>query len=113
MLRSADWRWGIAALAFSAVTYVGAALSLTGFVTERLNFLLTILVQLAGSFVTLVTPAAVGGAALNIRYLQREKITAPIAAAICEVIASWVCSRRAKISTTRASLERPTAPARG
>jgi uncharacterized protein (TIRG00374 family) len=81
VLRSADWRWGIAALAFSAVTYVGAALSLTGFVTERLNFLLTILVQLAGSFVTLVTPAAVGGAALNIRYLQREKITAPIAAA--------------------------------
>ncbi len=81
VVRSADWRWGIAALAFSALTYVGAALSLTGFVTERLNFLLTILAQLAGSFVTLVTPAAVGGVALNIRYLQREKITAPIAAA--------------------------------
>jgi uncharacterized membrane protein YbhN (UPF0104 family) len=81
VVRSADWRWGVAALAFSALTYVGAALSLTGFVTERLSFLLTILAQLAGSFVTLVTPAAVGGVALNIRYLQREKITAPIAAA--------------------------------
>jgi len=38
-------------------------------------------VQVAGSFVTLVTPAAVGGAALNIRYLQRKKVPAPVAAA--------------------------------
>jgi uncharacterized protein (TIRG00374 family) len=81
VLHSADWRWTFAALALSAVTYAGAALSLTGFVTERLSFGLTVLVQLAGSFVTLVTPAAVGGAALNIRYLQRRKISAANAAA--------------------------------
>ena len=81
VLRSADWRWTIVALALSALTYAGAALSLTGFVTERLSFGLTVLVQLAGSFVTLVTPAAVGGAALNIRYLQRRKISAANAAA--------------------------------
>jgi glycosyltransferase 2 family protein len=81
VLRSADWRWGAVALALSAVTYVGAALSLSGFVTERLNFRRTLLVQLAGSFVTLVTPAAVGGAALNVRYLQRRKIPAPVAVA--------------------------------
>ena len=81
VLRSADWRWTIAAVALSAVTYAGAALSLTGFVTQRLSFGLTVLVQLAGSFVTLVTPAAVGGAALNIRYLQRRKMSAANAAA--------------------------------
>jgi glycosyltransferase 2 family protein len=81
VLRSADWRWGAAALLLSAVTYVGAALSLSGYVAQRLNFLRTLLVQLASSFVTLVTPAAVGGAALNIRYLQRRKIPAPVAAA--------------------------------
>ena len=81
VLRSADWRWGIAALGLSALTYAGAALSLTGFVTERLSFGLTVLAQLASSFVTLVTPAAVGGAAVNIRYLQRRKIPAAIAAA--------------------------------
>jgi uncharacterized membrane protein YbhN (UPF0104 family) len=81
VVRSADWRWTFAALALSALTYAGAALSLTGFVTERLSFALTVLVQLAGSFVTLVTPAAVGGAALNIRYLQRRKISAANAAA--------------------------------
>jgi glycosyltransferase 2 family protein len=81
LLQSADWRWGVAALALSAVTYVGAALSLSGFVSERLNFLRTLLVQLASSFVTLVTPAAVGGAALNVRYLQRRKIPASVAVA--------------------------------
>jgi uncharacterized membrane protein YbhN (UPF0104 family)/tRNA A-37 threonylcarbamoyl transferase component Bud32 len=81
VLRTADWRWGVVALALSAVTYVGAALSLSGFVAERLNFARTLLVQLAGSFVTLVTPAAVGGAALNVRYLQRRKISAPVAVA--------------------------------
>jgi glycosyltransferase 2 family protein len=81
VLQSANWRWGAAALALSAVTYVGAALSLSGFVAERLKFPRTLLVQLAGSFVTLVTPAAVGGAALNVRYLQRRKIPAPVAVA--------------------------------
>jgi len=81
VLRQAHWNWGAAALALSALTYVGAALSLSGYITERLNFLRTLLVQVAGSFVTLVTPAAVGGAALNIRYLQRKKIPAAVAAA--------------------------------
>ena len=81
VLRAADLRWGVVALALSAVTYVGAALELSGFVAERLNFTRTLLAQLAGSFVTLVTPAAVGSVALNIRYLQRRKIPAPVAAA--------------------------------
>ncbi len=90
VLRSANWHWSIVALALSALTYVAATWSLSGFVAERLSFFRTLLVQLAGSFVTLVTPAAVGGAALNIRYLQRRKIPAPVAAAsvgVAQVIA--------------------------
>ena len=81
VLRMADWRWGLVALALSAATYVGAALELSGFVSERLRFTRTLLAQLAGSFVTLVTPAAFGGAAINVRYLQRRKIPAAVAAA--------------------------------
>jgi len=80
-LRAADWRWAALALALSAVTYLGAAWSLSGYVPGRLKFGPLVLAQLAGSFVTLVTPAAVGGAALNIRYLQRRKIPAAAAAA--------------------------------
>ena len=80
-LRSADWRWTLPALALSALTYVGATWSLAGYVPTRLRFAPLALAQLAGSFVTLVTPAAVGGAALNIRYLQRRKIAPAVAAA--------------------------------
>src|SRR5580704_17613247 len=86
VLRMADWRWGLVALGLSAATYVGAALELSGFVAEPLRFTRTLLAQLAGSFVTLVTPAAVGGAAVNIRYLQRRKIPAPVAAASVGVV---------------------------
>jgi uncharacterized membrane protein YbhN (UPF0104 family) len=81
VLRSANWHWTFAALALSAATYVAATMSLSGFVTDRLPFFRTLLAQLAGSFVTLVTPAAVGGAALNVRYLQRRKVPAAVAAA--------------------------------
>jgi glycosyltransferase 2 family protein len=81
VLRSADWRWGLVALALATVPYAGATMALSGYVVERLNFVRTLLVQVAGSFVTLVTPAAVGGAALNVRYLQRRKIPAPVAVA--------------------------------
>jgi len=90
VLGSANWHWGIAALALSASTYIGATVSLSGFVADRLPFFRTLLAQVAGSFVTLVTPAAVGGAALNIRYLQRRKIPAPVAAAsvgVAQVVA--------------------------
>ena len=80
-LRAADWRWAALALVLSGVTYLGAAWSLSGYVPGRLRFGPLVLAQLAGSFVTLVTPAAVGGAALNIRYLQRRKIPAAVAAA--------------------------------
>ncbi|HTX26857.1 MAG TPA: lysylphosphatidylglycerol synthase transmembrane domain-containing protein [Streptosporangiaceae bacterium] len=90
VLHEANLDWAFAALALSAVTYVGAAMSLSGFVGERLDFFRTLLAQLAGSFVTLVTPAAVGGAALNIRYLQRRKMPAPVAVAsvgVAQVVA--------------------------
>ena len=80
-LRSADWHWTLLALALSGVTYLGAALALSGYVPDRLRFRPLALAQLAGSFVTLVTPAAVGGAALNIRYLQRRRVPAAVAAA--------------------------------
>jgi glycosyltransferase 2 family protein len=89
-LREANWQWGIVALALSASTYIGATISLSGFVAIRLSFFRTLLVQVAGSFITLVTPAAVGGAALNVRYLQRRKVPAAVAAAsvgVAQVVA--------------------------
>ncbi|HET6793398.1 MAG TPA: lysylphosphatidylglycerol synthase transmembrane domain-containing protein [Acidimicrobiales bacterium] len=80
VLRSANWWWAAAAAALSAATYLAAGVNLIGFVVERLELATTTLVQVAASFVTLVTPAAVGGVALNVRYLQRSGLTPGAAA---------------------------------
>ncbi len=74
VVQHSDWSWLVVALGLSAVTYIAAAWSLSGFVLEKLSLFRTFLAQLAGSFVTLVTPAAVGSVALNIRYLHRAKV---------------------------------------
>ena len=89
-LRHADWRWGAVALLLSALTYVGATWALSGFVLVRLGFVQTFLTQVACSFVTLVTPAAVGGVALNLRYLRKRNLTSADAVAsigVSQVIA--------------------------
>ncbi|WP_407988591.1 lysylphosphatidylglycerol synthase domain-containing protein [Kitasatospora sp. CMC57] len=69
-----NWGWASAALTAAAFTYVAASMSLTGFVPERLPFKRTVAAQVAGSFVKLVAPAAIGGIALNTRYLQKSGI---------------------------------------
>ncbi|MFJ8042956.1 flippase-like domain-containing protein [Kitasatospora sp. NPDC096147] len=69
-----NWAWAAAALAASAMSYIAASMSLTGFVLERLPFRRTVAAQVAGSFVKLVAPAAIGGIALNTRYLQKAGI---------------------------------------
>ncbi|MFD7902472.1 MULTISPECIES: flippase-like domain-containing protein [unclassified Kitasatospora] len=73
-LSQMDWAWAAAALVAAAFSYVAAAMSLTGFVPEKLPFRRTVAAQLAGSFVKLVAPAAIGGIALNTRYLQKAGI---------------------------------------
>ncbi|MEU7553572.1 lysylphosphatidylglycerol synthase transmembrane domain-containing protein [Streptomyces sp. NPDC044571] len=81
IIGEAEWGWVGAALAFSALTYFAAAMSLLGFVPERVPFLRTVVAQVAGSFVKLVAPAAVGGVALNTRFLQRAGIRPGLAVA--------------------------------
>lgn len=72
LLENAEWGWVAAAVLFSAASYFAAAMSLLGFVPERVGFLRTVGAQVAGSFVKIVAPAAVGGVALNTRFLQRQ-----------------------------------------
>ncbi|WP_103530824.1 lysylphosphatidylglycerol synthase transmembrane domain-containing protein [Streptomyces sp. SM11] len=77
----AEWGWVAAALGFSALSYVAAAMSLLGFVPERVPFLKTVQAQVAGSFVKIVAPAAIGGVALNTRFLQRAGVRPGLAVA--------------------------------
>ncbi|WP_422397085.1 flippase-like domain-containing protein [Streptomyces gobiensis] len=74
VVAGANWRWVVLALVFSALTYFAAAMSLLGFVPEKVSYLRTVLAQVAGSFVKLVAPAAIGGVALNTRFLQRSGV---------------------------------------
>lgn len=81
VVEQAEWGWVAAALGFSALSYVAAAMSLLGFVPERVAFGKTVLAQVAGSFVKIVAPAAIGGVALNTRFLQRAGVRPGLAVA--------------------------------
>jgi uncharacterized membrane protein YbhN (UPF0104 family) len=70
-LQSAHWIWLPVVIAFSALTYLAGAISLLGSVTVRLPFWPTVLTQGASSFINRVSPANVGGMALNVRFLQK------------------------------------------
>lgn len=86
LLASASPWWLLIAVGASALTYISAAMVLTGFIPEKLAILNNLLVQVAAGFVSLVAPAAVGGVALNTRYMQKRGI--PTGAAVSAVGAS-------------------------
>ncbi|MGC0338055.1 flippase-like domain-containing protein [Streptomyces sp. SLBN-8D4] len=81
LIENAEWGWVAAAVLFSACSYFAAAMALLGFVPERVGFLRTVAAQVAGSFVKIVAPAAVGGVALNTRFLQRQGVRPGLAVA--------------------------------
>ena len=81
-VRSANWAWVPLVIALSAVTYLASAVALMGAVSQRIRFWPTVLAQGASSFINRVSPANVGGMALNARYLQKSGVepTAGVAA---------------------------------
>ncbi|GHI05138.1 hypothetical protein AQI88_32155 [Streptomyces cellostaticus] len=81
LFAQAQWGWVAAAVLFSALSYLAAAMALLGFVPERVPFPRTVAAQVAGSFVKIVAPAAVGGVALNTRFLQRTGVRPGLAVA--------------------------------
>nr|WP_240929954.1 lysylphosphatidylglycerol synthase transmembrane domain-containing protein [Streptomyces coryli] len=84
------WPWALLALAATAVTYLGAAMGIAGFVAQRLPAVRVLLTQFAASFISLVTPGAVGSIAINTRFLQRAGVPAGVAVtsmAVSQVVA--------------------------
>ena len=81
LFSTANWTWVLVALALSFLSFVGAALSLSGFVPERLSHVRTFAAQLAAGFATLVSPPTVGTVAVNVRYLQRSGLHPALASA--------------------------------
>lgn len=76
----ANWAWTPLLLATAAMTYVAAGLSLSGAVPDRLPFGPVVVAQVASSFASKLAPAAVGGMALNVRFLQKLGVDRPVAA---------------------------------
>jgi glycosyltransferase 2 family protein len=73
-LRSANWLWLAGAVVMSALTYVASAVGSAAATRHRLPLGPTTQVALASSFVNRVTPANVGGMALNVRYMQKAGV---------------------------------------
>lgn len=79
--RTASPWWLVAAFGAGLTTYVGAAMGLTAFTPERIGLWRTTMVQIASSIVSLVAPAGVGPAAIDIRFLTKRKVETPLAVA--------------------------------
>ncbi len=75
-VQSAHWAWLPLVIALSALSYLASAVALIGAVPQRIRFWPTVLAQGASSFVNRVSPANVGGMALNARFLQKSGVEA-------------------------------------
>ncbi len=73
-MESANWGWLAVAVVFSLLTYVASAVGMAGGVPEPLPPVANVQAQLASSFVNRVTPANVGGMALNVRFMQKAGV---------------------------------------
>jgi glycosyltransferase 2 family protein len=82
-LQSANWAWLPVIIAASALTYLASAAALIGAVPGPVPFWPATLTQAASSFINRVSPANVGGMALNARFLQKSGI--PPAAGVAAV----------------------------
>ena len=78
--------WILAALIFSLATYVGAGLALAAFSPVRLSVWRSTEVHLASSVVALVAPAGVGGAAINLRFLNRKGVPTAVSVATVALV---------------------------
>ena len=79
LLRTARWEWLVAAALASILTYVMAAMALSGAVGQTLAFGRTLAVQLASSFANRLVPGGLGGMGTNARYLQRSGVDGHVA----------------------------------
>jgi undecaprenyl-diphosphatase len=78
-LRTANFWWLGVAVVMSAATYVASAIGLAGGVPNHLPLVPTIETQMASSFINRVTPANVGGMALNVRFMQKAGVDPAVA----------------------------------
>lgn len=72
--------WIAVAFLLASLTWVGGAVPLVAFSTEKVRLRDAVLAQIAASIVTVVAPAGIGPAALNLRFLNKQKVPTAMAA---------------------------------
>jgi undecaprenyl-diphosphatase len=80
-LQHVNWAWLPVIIGLSALTYVASAAALIGSVPAHVPFGPAVLAQGASSFINRVSPANVGGMALNARFLQKSGTSTPASVA--------------------------------
>ena len=82
-VKSANLWWMLASAILACLIWVGSAVPLVALSPEKLSLRETLVAQVAASIITIVAPAGVGPAALNLRYLRKRRI--PTAMAVTTV----------------------------
>lgn len=78
-VRAANWAWMPLLVVTSAMTYVGASMSLAGAIPPRLPAGPLFLSSVGSSFASKLAPAGLGGMALNVRFLQKQGVDQAVA----------------------------------
>ena len=82
-VKSANLWWMLASAVLGCLIWVGSAVPLVALSPEKLSLRETLVAQVAASIITIVAPAGVGPAALNLRYLRKRRV--PTAMAVTTV----------------------------
>jgi putative heme transporter len=85
-LRAAEPGWVVLTVGLSILPVVGSTVAVVALTPGRLPFWRTVAVQIATSFVNVVTPASAGGLALNMRYLHRRRVPGAAAVAVVGIV---------------------------
>lgn len=80
-ISQADWIWLIPLVIAQVFTYVGAGIAIEGSVPDPVPLFPTMRAQVAAAFADILAPAAVGGMALNTRFLQKKGVEPGVAVA--------------------------------
>jgi uncharacterized membrane protein YbhN (UPF0104 family)/membrane-associated phospholipid phosphatase len=83
---NATWGWAVLALVLYPLVPMSWATALMGCVNTDLPFVPTTLVQLACSFLNLITPNGIGGTALQLDYLHHQDV--PVASGASAMVLS-------------------------
>ncbi|QJC21175.1 lysylphosphatidylglycerol synthase transmembrane domain-containing protein [Arcanobacterium buesumense] len=85
-IQAANPMWMMLSFGAGLLTYLGAAITLKAYTQEHIPLGQSVLIQVVASLVTLVAPAGIGPAALNLRFLQKKNVdTAPALATVTVV----------------------------